>query len=83
MPQPFGKQLKGFYPHMEVSNPRGYPPKSAIFMDLFILNDPFWGIPIDGNLHVVPNFTMYSPHIHSYRYYWYAPKHQSTNGEET
>ncbi len=38
--------------HMGVSENRGGPPKSSIFIGFSIINHPFWGTPIFGNTHM-------------------------------
>ena len=38
--------------YMGVSKNKGTP-KSSILIGFFIINHPFWGIPIFGNTHIV------------------------------
>ena len=43
--------------NMDVSKNRGGPLKSSILIGFFIINHPFWGIPIFGNTHMnISNF---------------------------
>ena len=37
---------------MDVSENRGVPPKSSIFIGFSIINHPFWDTPIFGNTHM-------------------------------
>ena len=39
------------YTHMGVSE-NGGTPKSSILIGFSIINHPFWGIPIFGNIHI-------------------------------
>ncbi len=46
-------QLDDFYfPYLGVSKNRGTP-KSSILIGFSIINHPFWGTPIFGNIHLV------------------------------
>ena len=40
------------YQDLGVSKNRGKPPKSSILIGFSIINHPFWGIPIFGNIHI-------------------------------
>ena len=41
--------------YMGVSKNRGGPPKSSILVGFSIINHPFWGNPIFGNIHIYNN----------------------------
>ena len=43
---------------MGVSKNRGGPPKSSILIGFSIINHPFWGTPMFGNIHILPFLIM-------------------------
>ena len=47
--------------HMGVSKNNGTP-KSSILIGFSLINHPFWGTPIFGNIHIVP-FVQKDPHM--------------------
>ena len=49
-------QLNLYWYHMSVSKNMGKPPKSSILIGCSIINHPFWGTPIFGNIHMIPLF---------------------------
>ena len=54
---------------MDVSKNRGIP-KSSIFTGFSIINHPFWGITIFGNIHIKGNQWVFISPDHKAGYFW-------------